>query len=107
LHLPLILTFNISVLNFSELKKYIEDINFYFSEEIKIKNNIYKLIGLILYKNNKHYVSLFKNTNPDFLIDKNIWYYYDDVNEYVELLDNNNIGFNNIIPFCIKNLIKL
>jgi len=85
LHLPLILTFHLSISNYLEVKKYFDVVDFCFGEEIKIKNKNYKFIFLILYKTDNHYVSLFKNSNPDLKINNIFWHFYDDLKGYIVL----------------------
>ena len=95
----MILSIHISINNFDELKDFNETINYYFKGEIKIKNYVYNLSGLVLNKSINHYICLFKNNNINLLINNNnnnVWFLYDDCTGYIEKLDQNNIGYKNL-----------
>jgi len=71
----LVLSIHISINNFEELKDFNETINYYFKEQIKIKNNIYNLSRLVLNKSINHYICLFKNNNKNLLINMMYGFY--------------------------------
>ena len=93
----MVLSIHISINNFDELKDFNETINYYLKEQIKIKNNIYNLSGLVLNKSINHYICLFKNNNKNLLINNDVWFLYDDYSGYIDKLVQNNIAYKNFL----------
>lgn len=95
LNLPIVLSFNISILNYNELKKYNDIINVYFTNNIKILNIDYNLAGIIFQKTIDNYVYIFNNLYKDSIINYKSWCFFDDIKGNIEILDNNGIAINN------------
>ena len=93
--MPIVLSFNISILNYNELKKYNDIINFYFTNNIKILNINYDLAGIIFQKTIDHYVCIFNNLYKDSIINFKSWCFFGDIKGNIEILDNNGIAINN------------
>ena len=96
IELPMFLSVNINLSNFDELsstKIFIKNI---FSNEIKIYNTDYQLIGFVTQPTDDHYVCYFENNNTLYNNSLNNWYKYNDE-------DGRIIKLNNII-FALENI---
>ena len=67
-----------------------------FEDNIVINEINYKLVGIIFHKNNNHYMSLSLNLNNILNANLDRWLFYDDLKRNIQILDNKDIGYNNI-----------
>lgn len=88
LDLPLILSFNINVLNFSELSSTKYFINNILTNNIIIYNTNYQLISFVAQPSEDHYVCYFENNNIIYTDSINNWYRYDDTTVVIIKLNN-------------------
>lgn len=78
MEIPPIISINVNVDDFDDLKNNLGFINKYFKLTIEIYNNIYKLIGFITQPFRNHFISYFQDFNEDSKECLNSWYKYDD-----------------------------
>ena len=96
LQLPLILSINTNLSNFNLLIKNKDFLNKIMKKEIKLYGEKYLLIGFITQPYQNHFVSYFKNYNQEYTNSLNMWFKYDDINGYIEKINNDFISLDNI-----------
>lgn len=94
--LPNILIFNFDLIDYNSLNIYKNKIDKLFEDEIVINKANYKLVGIIFHKNKHYYMNLSLNLNNIISDNKKRWLFYDDLKRNIQILDNKDIGYNNI-----------
>ena len=96
LELPLILSINTNLSNFNLLLKNKDFLNKIMKNEITLYGEKYLLLGFVTQPYQNHFASYFKNYNQEYSQNLNIWFKYDDINGYIEKINNDFISLNNI-----------
>ena len=96
LELPLILSINTNLSNFNLLIKNKDFLNKIMKNEITLYGEKYLLLGFVTQPYQNHFVSYFKNYNQEYSKSLNIWFKYDDINGYIEKINNEFIALDNI-----------
>ena len=96
LYLPKILSISICILSYNELINYKDKVNYYFTDKMRLLNSEYFLVGIVFQKKIDHYVCIFNGKECNTIFDSNCdWFYYDELSDEIEFLDNFNIALNN------------
>ena len=96
LELPLILSINTNLSNFNLLIKNKDFLNKILKNEIILYGEKYLLLGFVTQPYQNHFVSYFKNYNQEYSKSVNIWFRFDDINGYIEKINNDFIALSNI-----------
>lgn len=91
---PPIISIYISM-NETNINKFHDDINKLLNNDFVFENIKYNLLGIILMPTNDHFNVLFKNQSEIFKLEKNNWYFHDDLNGLIKKVED--IGYKNII----------
>ena len=78
--MPLILSLNNNINEFTELKKYSQFISKIFKNELILYETSYKLIGFVTQPSVKHFKAYFENYNEKYIEYLNKWSKYGDLN---------------------------
>ena len=94
--MPLILSLNTNINEFSDLKKYSQFISKIFKNEIILYETSYKLIGFITQPSVKFFLAYFENYNEKYIDSIKKWYKYDDLNSKYKTILNTEFALDNI-----------